>query len=62
MGFSSLLMMIGMTLGPLIAGAMADYFGDYRNAFVVVGILTGLGSLFFVFARKPDLPALHPSE
>ena len=54
MGYSSLVMMVGMTAGALAGGILADFFGDYRFAFVSIGILTGMGSLFFVFARKPS--------
>jgi MFS family permease len=58
MGYSSLVMMVGMTAGALAGGILADFFGDYRFAFVSIGILTGMGSLFFVFARKPSPPQL----
>ena len=55
MGFSSIVVMIGMTTGTLIAGYTADVFGSYRWGFVIIAGLVALGSLFFVFARKPDL-------
>ena len=55
MGFSSLIIMIGMTTGALIAGYTADVFGSYQWGFVIIAGLVALGSLFFVFARKPDL-------
>ena len=58
MGYSSLVMMVGMTAGALAGGILADFFGDYRFAFVSIGILTGMGSLFFVFARKPSPPQM----
>ena len=57
MGFSSLIMMMGMTLGPIFAGVMADQFGDYRIGFIVLAGLAGLGSIAFMFARKPAEPA-----
>ena len=54
MGFSSLIVMVGMTSGPLFAGFMADLFDGYRVGFIVIAAITGTGSLFFVLARKPD--------
>ncbi len=57
MGFSSLIMMMGMTLGPIFAGVMADQFGDYRIGFIVLAGLAALGSITFMFARKPAEPA-----
>jgi MFS family permease len=58
MGFSSMIVMWGMTLGPIIAGLMADSLGDYRLAFMILGIFVAAGSLCFAFARRP----VHPSE
>ena len=57
MGFSSLVVMIGMTTGPLFAGFMADIFDGYRVPFVVIAALTGIGSLFFAIAAPPLPPA-----
>ncbi|MEX2376349.1 MAG: MFS transporter [Dehalococcoidia bacterium] len=56
MGFSSLIIMGGMTIGPLFAGAMADWLGDYRISFIVLAVATALGSLLFLMARPPVLP------
>ena len=56
MGFSSLVVMIGMTTGPLFAGFMADIFDGYRVPFVVIAALTGIGSLFFAIAAPPRRP------
>ena len=56
MGFSSLVVMIGMTTGPLFAGFMADIFDGYRVPFVVIAALTGIGSLFFAIAAPPRPP------
>jgi sugar phosphate permease len=57
MGYSSLVIMFGMVSGPLIAGFMADRFGDYRYGFTVLATLAALGSIFFIFATKPAPPA-----
>ncbi len=56
MGFSSLIVMVGMTIGPLFAGIMADIFDGYRVGFIVIAAITAVGSLFFVFARAPNPP------
>ena len=57
MGFSSLVMMLGMMAGPLFAGVLADRLGDYKIAFLVLASVAALSSVFFVLARKPELPS-----
>jgi MFS family permease len=56
MGFSSMIVTIGNTTGPLVAGIMADQTGDYRAGFTVLAIGALLGSVFFLGARKPQPP------
>jgi MFS family permease len=56
MGFSSVIIMWGMISGPLIAGVMADRFGNYQYGFTLLALLAALGSIFFVFATKPAPP------
>jgi MFS family permease len=56
MGYSSLIMMVGATGGPLIAGAMADLFGGYKEGFLIIAGITGIGSIFLACAGKPKLP------
>ncbi len=56
-GFSSLIVMTGMMIGPLIAGAVYDAQGTYTPAFLLLAVLAGLGSLCFVFATRPRPPA-----
>ena len=56
MGFSSLIVMVGMTGGPLFAGFMADIFGSYRVGFIIIAVITGIGSLFFTLARERNPP------
>ena len=56
-GFSSLIVMTGMMIGPLIAGIIYDAQGTYTPAFLALGVLAGLGSLCFIFATRPKLPA-----
>lgn len=56
MGTSSLIASIGTTIGPLIAGILADMTGSYELGFTVLAVLAALGSLFFVFAKPPKFP------
>lgn len=57
MGFSSMIVMIGMTSGPLVAGILADQLGNYELGFTILGVCAGIGSLFFIFATKPEPPS-----
>lgn len=57
MGFSSMITMIGMMSGPIIAGVFADRLGNYQVGFTILAVAAGLGSLFFIFATKPAVPA-----
>ena len=59
MGFSNLIIMMGMVAGPLIAGILEDNRGDYRFAFTLLATMTALGSGFFAFTRRPAVPARH---
>ncbi|MFT5102221.1 MAG: OFA family oxalate/formate antiporter-like MFS transporter [Planctomycetaceae bacterium] len=54
MGISSLIVMTGMTAGPLISGWLYDVYGNYDIAFTSMAIASGLGSLCFWFARPPE--------
>ena len=56
MGFSSLITMVGMIVGPILAGALADLTGTYRLGLTILALLAGLGSVFFVFATPPPPP------
>lgn len=62
MGFSSMIVMLGMMGGPLIAGFMADQTGDYRLGFTVLALLAGAGMIFFVLATPPGPPSSARSE
>jgi MFS family permease len=52
-GLSGMITVIGQIGGPLIAGIFADITGNYRMGFTVLSLLAGIGTLFFVMARKP---------
>lgn len=53
LGMSSMIMVIGQIGGPLIAGAFADWLGNYRAGFTLIAGLAILGSLFFWMAKRP---------
>ena len=56
MGWSSLVVMLGMTLGPIVAGLVADISGSYTPGFAGLASAGLFGSLFFVFSTKPAHP------
>jgi len=56
-GLSSLITVFGQIGGPILAGAFADWHGNYRTGFTILAMLAGVGSLFFLLARPPR----HPS-
>jgi sugar phosphate permease len=56
LGLSLMIIIIGQIGGPMIAGIMADMTGNYRAGFTVLALLAGLGSVFFLLARRPQRP------
>lgn len=52
-GLSSMLVMLGSTSGPLIAGALVDRYGNYQLAFRLLALAGVLGTLSFALARRP---------
>ena len=56
LGLSLMIIVIGQVGGPMIAGVLADLTGNYRLGFTLLALLAGLGSLFFVLARRPERP------
>ena len=38
---------------PIVAGAFADWTGDYRMGFTILASLSAVGSLFFLMAKPP---------
>ena len=53
MGVSSLVVMLGMATGPIVAGVLADVTGDYQLGFTVLALLSLLGSVCFFLATPP---------
>ena len=53
MGVSSLIVMIGMTIGPIACGLLFDQFGNYQLAFTIMALCSLSGSLCFWFAKPP---------
>ena len=53
MGFSFVLVMLGMVAGPIFAGRLADVRGSYTLAFTILAVVTAGGSVSFLFARRP---------
>ena len=53
LGLSSMIIVIGQLGGPMVAGVLADLTGNYRAGFTVLAVMAGLGSLFFLLAKKP---------
>ena len=58
MGFSSLIVMLGMSIGPIFAGYLYDIQGSYTVAFTVMGLSAMAGSLCFALAVSP----VHPDS
>ena len=56
LGLSLMIVVVGQVGGPLIAGIFADLTGSYRTGFTILAVLAGLGSLFFVLAKRPERP------
>ena len=55
-GISSMVLMVGMMGGPLVAGILADRTGSYVPGFHILAVLAALGSVFFVLATPPVAP------
>ncbi|HJN49273.1 MAG: MFS transporter [Pseudomonadales bacterium] len=54
MGFSSLIVMFGMSSGPIIAGYMADVTGNYQGGLALLACLAFSGSFCFLLAKPPQ--------
>ncbi len=56
MGWSSLIVMFGMSGGPIVAGVMHDLSGDYRSGLTLLAVLSLLGFAAFMAAVPPRRP------
>jgi MFS family permease len=61
LGLSFSIIVIGQIGGPMIAGILADATGNYRAGFTLVALLAGIGSMFFVLAKRPVPPLRSPA-
>lgn len=61
MGFSSMIVMMGMVIGPVVAGVLRDRTGDYRLGFIILAAVAALGSVWF-FLATPPAPPVRPDE
>ena len=56
MGFSSLIILLGMVFGPILAGLSYDITGSYQTGFIGLALVGGVGSIAFVFSTRPAPP------
>lgn len=61
MGISSMIVMLGTIIGPMLAGTLADATGSYRTGFTIVALMAGAGLIFFVLASPPTPPDAQDS-
>jgi MFS family permease len=57
-GFAAIVTMLGLVLGPIVVGLLADTLGDYRPGFLFLAAVTGVGILFFWLAPRPHVPRI----
>jgi len=57
-GFAAIVTMLGLVLGPLVVGILADTLGDYRPGWLCLAGVCAAGILLFWFAPKPRAPDL----
>lgn len=66
MGFSSVITMLGMIVGPIFAGAIYDGTGSYEIGFTLLALIAGAGSLLMLLAGspppRPALASAPPAE
>jgi MFS family permease len=60
MGLSSMIVMLGMVVGPIVAGVLRDRTGDYQLGFVILAVVAALGSVWFFLSTPPAQPERGP--
>ena len=56
MGYTSMILMVGVVGGPLFAGVLADVTGSYQTGFTILAVLAAGGSAMFALAKPPPPP------
>ena len=56
LGLSFMIVVLGQIGGGMIAGILADATGNYRAGFTLIALLAGIGSVFFLLAKRPVRP------
>ena len=56
-GISLAIVNIGNMAGIMATGFLADYFGRYKEAFILILILTGVSILLLALAKRPKVSA-----
>ncbi|UCC17462.1 MAG: MFS transporter [Dehalococcoidales bacterium] len=54
LGIASIPVVIAIVVSPIFTAWLADLNGDYHFAFSILAAYTGVGTLFFAFAKKPE--------
>jgi MFS family permease len=54
-GYSSLVVTLGTSGGPILVGVLFDHFGGYRHAFAWVAVFSLVGAVMFWLAKPPTL-------
>lgn len=62
MGFSSLIVMLGMSGGPIFAGYLADVYGNYEMGFAILAGAAFVGSFAFLAAVRPRYPTIKEQD
>jgi len=52
-GFTQVVMMVGQTIGPILAGFMADHY-SYGLGFKIIAAITASGFFLFLFLKSPQ--------
>ena len=55
LGLSAIIVTIGSVTGPVLAGILADSFGNYQIGFTILAVLAACGSFFFISLKKPQV-------